>query len=154
MKPWRMREPQGFDVGGEGQARSPTRRAGSFPLCDHRPVEQGEKGTVLLDKGISVEQGSNNGLVKAIGRGYDHSRKLLCVSGMCFDIHTLQKSFSEVSSRFFGFFMKKASVDWQITCGRNEARKWRRGSTDELLATDFVETRKQGEVQGPGSFSQ
>src|SRR5579859_2530568 len=93
---------KGFDVGGFGMAWSPTRRAGGFPLLDHRPVERREKGARINNDRIMIEQSGDGGLVKEDRIGY-HSRKLLCVSGMLLLSKLCKRVFalsSPVSSAF------------------------------------------------------
>lgn len=51
-----------------------------LPLVKQGPIQQREKGAVVLDKGIMLKQGSDGGLVKQSRRRYHGSGLLLRVS--------------------------------------------------------------------------
>src|ERR1044071_2591319 len=77
-------EQKRFEIGREGMAVGTiTVGAAGKPAVNHRPIKQRKEGTIVLDQGINIEQGSEGGLVKANRCRY-HSRRLLCVSKMSF----------------------------------------------------------------------
>ncbi|WP_242527410.1 hypothetical protein [Ktedonosporobacter rubrisoli] len=81
---------EGLEIGAFRMGRPTPRRTLGVPLLDEGPIEVREEGTILLDQEIMRKQKGKSGLVKVSRRGY-HSRKLLCMSGMCVLISQLCK---------------------------------------------------------------
>ena len=61
---------KGFEIGAFGMGRPSTSRTLGLPLVNERPIQQGEKGAIVLHHGINVEHLLQHRLVKEARREY------------------------------------------------------------------------------------
>ena len=68
---------EGFHVSGFGMGWPSTQGLPGFPLLDDGPIKRGEKGPIVGDDGIMIEQFGQGGLVKDVRSRYQSMGLLL-----------------------------------------------------------------------------